>query len=122
MALGDAHRLAGDGAAARAAWERACAATPLAVAPRPADEATFWIGVAHTRLGETSAADAIWDALDARAAQIEAAPDEVDYFATSLPELLVFDLDTADRRRAHAAALRDLATDGRTIANERMNA
>ncbi|THE06496.1 DUF5107 domain-containing protein, partial [Microbacterium oleivorans] len=122
VALGDAHRLAGDGAAARAAWERACAATPLAVAPRPADEATFWIGVAHTRLGETSAADAIWDALDARAAQIEAAPDEVDYFATSLPELLVFDLDTADRRRAHAAALRDLATDGRTIANERMNA
>ncbi|MEV5040530.1 DUF5107 domain-containing protein [Microbacterium sp. LMI1x-1-1.1] len=122
VALGDAHRLAGDDAAVRAAWERACAATPLAVAPRPADEATFWIGVAHARLGETAAAEAIWDALDARAAQIEAAPDEVDYFATSLPELLVFDLDTADRRRTQAAALRDLAADGRTIANERMNA
>lgn len=122
VALGDAHRLAGDDAAARAAWERACAATPLAVAPRPADEATFWIGVAHARLGETAAAEAIWEALDARAAQIEAAPDEVDYFATSLPELLVFDLDTADRRRTQAAALRDLAADGRTTANERMNA
>lgn len=122
VALGDAHRLAGDAAAARVAWERACAATPLAVAPRPADEATFWIGVAHTRLGENSVAEAIWDALDARAAQIAAAPDEVDYFATSLPELLVFDLDTTDRRTARVAALRDLATDGRTIANERMTA
>lgn len=122
VALGDAHRLAGDDDAARAAWERARMTTPLAVAPRPADEATFWIGVAHTRLGERSAAEAIWNALDARATQIEAAPDEVDYFATSLPELLVFDLDTPDRRRAQAAALRHLATDGRTIANERMNA
>ncbi|WP_413354485.1 DUF5107 domain-containing protein [Microbacterium sp. 1P06AB] len=122
VALGDAHRLAGDDDEARAAWERARVTTPLAVAPRPADEGTFWIGAAHTRLGETSAAEAIWDALDARAAQIEAAPDEVDYFATSLPELLVFDLDTPDRRRTQAAALRDLAADGRTIANERMNA
>lgn len=122
VALGDAHRLEGDDAAARAAWERAAASTPLAVAPRPADEATFWIGIAHTRLDETSAAEAIWDALDLRAAQIEAAPDEVDYFATSLPELLVFDLDTPDRRRAQAAALRALATAGRATTHERMNA
>ncbi|MFJ6677753.1 DUF5107 domain-containing protein [Microbacterium sp. NPDC091382] len=118
--LGDAHLLVGDDAAARTAWERACAATPLAVAPRPADEATFWIGVARTRLGETPAADAVWDELDARAAQIEAAPDEVDYFATSLPELFVFDLDTAERRGAQAAALRELAATGRAVTRERM--
>lgn len=122
VALGDAHRLAGDDRAARAAWERACAATPLAVAPRPADEATFWIGVAHTRLGSHDAAADVWNALGSRAAQIESAPDEVDYFATSLPELLVFDLDTADRRRAQAARLRELAAVGRTTADERMNA
>jgi Flp pilus assembly protein TadD len=121
VALGDAHRLASDDVAARAAWERAVAHTFLAVAPRPADEATFWIGVAHTRLGSHDAAADVWNALDARAAQIEAAPDEVDYFATSLPELLVFDLDTAERRRADAALLRELAASGRATAHERMN-
>ncbi len=122
VALGDAHRLAGDEAAARSAWERARATTPLAVAPRPADEATFWIGVAHTRLGETAAAAAVWDDLDARAARIETAPDDVDYFATSLPELLVFDLDTVERRRALADRLRTLAAEGRALSLERMDA
>ncbi|MCM3696912.1 DUF5107 domain-containing protein [Microbacterium oleivorans] len=122
VALGDAHRLAGDEAAARSAWERARETTPLAVAPRPADEATFWIGVAHARLGETAASTAVWDDLDARAARIEAAPDDVDYFATSLPELLVFDLDTAERRRALAGRLRTLAADGRALSLERMDA
>ncbi|MFI8632755.1 DUF5107 domain-containing protein [Microbacterium sp. NPDC077663] len=122
VALGDAHRLAGNVDAARAAWQLARAMTPLAVAPRPADEATFWVGVAHTRLGEGAAADAVWSALENRAAQVEAAPDDVDYFATSLPELLVFDLDTAERRMLQAARLRELAAVGRTTAHERMNA
>lgn len=122
VALGDAHRLAGDEASARSAWERARGTTPLAVAPRPADEATSWIGVAHARLGDEAAAEAVWAALDARAARLEAAPDEVDYFATSLPELLVFDLDTAERRRRLAERLRALAADGRAVAPVRMDA
>ncbi|GAB2706417.1 tetratricopeptide (TPR) repeat protein [Microbacterium marinum] len=125
--LGDARRLVGDAPGADAAWQAARAATPLAVAPRPADAATYWIGVAHTRLGERELAAAAWDALDARAAEIDAAPDAVDYFATSLPELLVFDLDTPERRRAHAEALRALAVQGRAdaasvTAPERMDA
>lgn len=116
VALGDARLSVGDGDGAAAAWAAARATTPLAVAPRPADEATFWIGIAHTRLAEHEAADAAWRALDERADEIERAADEVDYFATSLPELLVFDLDTAERRRAAAARLRELAERGRRLA------
>ncbi|WP_405374136.1 MULTISPECIES: DUF5107 domain-containing protein [unclassified Microbacterium] len=124
VALGDALAAAGDPAAATRAWERARASTPLAVDARPADTATFWIGVAHTRLGDDEAADATWRALDERAAEIAAAPDTVDYFATSLPELLVFDLDTDARRQADATRLRELAASGREIATApgRMNA
>ncbi|MFS0865816.1 DUF5107 domain-containing protein [Microbacterium sp. 179-B 1A2 NHS] len=114
--LGDAHRLTGDADAARSAWQAARATTALAVAPRPADASTYWIGVAHTRLDEHDAAAAVWDSLDARADAVLAAPDTVDYFATSLPELLVFDLDTAERRAADAARLRELAASGRRLA------
>ena len=75
------------------------------------DARDYWVGVAHLRLGETAAAETVWAALDARAAELETAADPVDYFATSLPELLLFPVDSAERRAAQAQALR--ATRGR---------
>ncbi|MDN3494847.1 DUF5107 domain-containing protein [Planococcus sp. APC 4015] len=113
--LGDALAASFDDEGARAAWERARAATPLAVADRPADARDRWIGVAHVRLGEYDAADAVWRRLESRADELERAKDDVDYFATSLPELLVFDTDTARARATAARELRDAAAAGRAM-------
>jgi len=39
----------------------------------------------------------------------------VDYFATSLPELLLFSIDTAERRADDARRLRESAAHGRRL-------
>ncbi len=112
--LGDAEHAAGRTEAARAAWAAARdGGGPRAVAARPADEVYAWVGIAHLRLDEHDLATRVFDELDLRADELENAPDTVDYFATSLPELLLFDIDTADRRRSQAARLRALADAGR---------
>ncbi|MEV8271688.1 DUF5107 domain-containing protein [Microbacterium sp. NPDC077184] len=115
--LGDAHAAAGDRDAARRAWEAACADTPYAVGERALAEADVWVGIAHTRLGDLDRAHALWDALDARADELDRARDAVDYFATSLPELVVFDADTAAARAATAARLRAGAAAGRALSD-----
>ncbi|MBF4572407.1 DUF5107 domain-containing protein [Herbiconiux sp. VKM Ac-1786] len=116
--LGDALERAGETEPALAAWRRARdGAGALAVAPRPAEPADYWVGVAHLRLGEPDAAERVWTALEERAAAVEREKDAVDYFATSLPELLLFDVDTEASRLALAARLRELAQRGRTAAS-----
>jgi len=117
--LGQAYTAAGDHESARAAWRRARdGGGPLAAGEHTVSARDAWIGTAHTLLGETDAADRIWAALDARADALEAAADTVDFFATSLPELLLFSVDTAERRAAEAAELRTLAAEGRRNAEE----
>ncbi|MFB0839362.1 DUF5107 domain-containing protein [Arthrobacter sp. E44] len=114
VALGDALERSGDGVAAREAWAAACGGgNALAVDRGPAGPADYWRGVAFIRLGRRQEADRIWDSLEIRAAELEAAPAEPDYFATSLPELLLFATDTAASRGAAAASLRELARRGR---------
>ncbi|MGU3644387.1 DUF5107 domain-containing protein [Microbacterium sp. C23T] len=111
--LGVARAAADDPAGATEAWRTAVAPSPLAVAPRAADESTYWTGVAHLHLGDATSAAAAWDALDARATALRAASDEVDYFATSVPELTSFDAATATARAAMAKTLERLAERGR---------
>ncbi|KZE91543.1 DUF5107 domain-containing protein [Microbacterium sp. TNHR37B] len=113
---GDAHARCDDQEAAAAAWRAAVAPTPLAVDPRPADESVYWAGVAHLRLGDAAAAARSWDALDARAAELRAARDDVDYFATSVPELTPFDVSTTRVRAEQADRLQRLAAEGRALA------
>ncbi len=112
--LGVARAAAGDTAGAIEAWRTAVAPSPLAVAPRAADESTYWTGVAHLHLGDATSAASAWDALDARATALRTASDEVDYFATSVPELTSFDTTTATARAAMADTLERLAERGRT--------
>ncbi|GAB2845698.1 DUF5107 domain-containing protein [Microbacterium insulae] len=113
VVLGDACKANGDDTGARAAWESARATTPHAVETRPADETTYWVGVAHGRLGDAARAAAAWRELDDRAAQLRQQRDAVDYFATSLPELALFDSDTTLTRHRAAEALMSLAARGR---------
>jgi tetratricopeptide (TPR) repeat protein len=115
--LGDARERTGDSAGAVQDWQRArSGAGALSVAARPAEAADFWVGVAHLRLDETEAAEQVWRRLDERAAQLEGEKDRVDYFATSLPELLLFDTDTTAARSSAAARLRNWARRGRRLA------
>lgn len=106
---GDALSALGDAAGAREAWQAARTDSVLAVGERAADDTDYWRGIARLRLGEDAGGDVAL--LRQRAAELDAARDDVDYFATSLPELLVFDIDTAPQRREAAAALRARAAD-----------
>ncbi|MDQ0771176.1 tetratricopeptide (TPR) repeat protein [Pseudarthrobacter defluvii] len=116
VALGDALERAGDRVAAREAWAAARGrGNALAVDSKPVGPADYWRGVACARLGERQEADRIWGSLEDRAAELEAAPAVPDYFATSLPELLLFDTDSAESRGAAAASLRQLASHGRLL-------
>lgn len=119
VALGDALQLSGDLREAAAAWDRACEqSTSLAVDPAPAGPADYWRGIAHTRLGRQTGAERIWQSIEARADELESAPDAPDYFATSLPELLLFETDTAAARADRVKNLRGLAAQGRAHQKE----
>ncbi|HJW00522.1 MAG TPA: DUF5107 domain-containing protein [Arthrobacter sp.] len=116
VTMGDALELAGDTDAARQAWNQACRdGSELAVNPKHAGAADYWKGAAHTRLGRHMDAQGVWQALEDRADELESAPAAPDYFATSLPELLLFDTDTAAARTETADSLRKLAARGRTL-------
>ncbi|MDR6904908.1 tetratricopeptide (TPR) repeat protein [Agromyces sp. 3263] len=118
--LGDAELALGNVDAAEAAWRRARDVDgPLAATGHVVDARDGWVGLAHLRLGEHAEAQRVWASLEARAASLEASADRVDYFATSLPELLLFPVDTAERRASEAAALRELAAQGRHEADAR---
>ena len=113
--LGDAFMAVGESDRARDAWYAAQQDTPLAVAPRAVDERDFWRGIAHVRLGDFEAAGRVWTSLEERANELELDLGVVDYFATSLPELLIFDTDTAAGKRASAVGLRELSVQGRAL-------
>ncbi len=114
--LGDAELACGDQGAAESAWRRARDVDgPLAAGTRVVDDRDAWVGVAHVRLGEGDDAERVWASLEARAAELEASADRVDYFATSLPELLLFSIDTAERRADDARRLRESAAHGRRL-------
>ncbi|SEQ29909.1 DUF5107 domain-containing protein [Arthrobacter sp. OV608] len=116
VALGDALELAGDSGAATGGWNLACRkSSPLAVDPAPAGPTDYWRGVALTRLGREAEAEAAWQCLEDRADELAAAPAAPDYFATSLPELLLFNTDTAAARTTTAQSLRLLAAEGRAL-------
>ncbi len=114
LLLGDALLALERRGEARAAWEQACASTaPLAVAPRPADEGDYFAGLASARLGRAAEAEQTWRAMEREADRLLKEGSTVDYFATSLPELLLFSVDTEAMRRTRAERLRELAADGR---------
>jgi tetratricopeptide (TPR) repeat protein len=116
VAAGDAYAAAGDAGTATQRWRSARAGGgALAVAPRPARADDYWVGVAHHRLGETDAAEQVWKAMEQTADDLERAPMAPDYFATSLPELLLFTVEDRAGRARTVAGLRSAAARGRGL-------
>jgi hypothetical protein len=84
-----------------------------AMSVQPISDMTYWSGLSMQRLGEVREAKEMFEAMLAYGQALERQPAKIDYFATSLPTLLLFN-DDLDKRQAvyarllQAAALRGL--------------
>ena len=107
LLLGRAYRAAGDTTAARHWFERAAAAQGDPAAPM--GEGAFWQALAHRELGHEPAAEELFRALHDTARKRARTPVRIDYFATSLPSLLLFDDDLDARNRTECRYLSGLA-------------
>jgi tetratricopeptide (TPR) repeat protein len=98
--LGDALAAAGDGPAARAAWAGAAdsAGDVSSKAAVPYSQATYASIVAAQRLGRVAESERLREGLRDYIARLRRTPAEIDYFATSLPAMLIFDEDVQQRR------------------------
>lgn len=78
----------------------------------PIGESCYWRARALRALGEDEAASALLVQLRESARQRASRPETIDYFATSLPTLLLFDDDIEARRRLECRYLESLADAG----------
>ena len=106
--LGEAQAAAGARDVARQWWERAAATRGdfQEMSVQPFSELTFYAGRALQRLGRGAAARTLFRDLRAYAAELARTPARIDYFATSLPTMLLFDDDLQARRQTTALFLR----------------
>lgn len=108
LALGDALAAAGRASQASDAWERAAAAQGdfVAMATTPFSERSISSAVALQRLGRAGEAAELASRISAWATAQRELPASIDYFATSLPTLLLFHSDIDQRQRITCDVLR----------------
>jgi tetratricopeptide (TPR) repeat protein len=92
LALGDAQAAAGDREAARQSWGSAAAAAGdfTRMSPTAYSENTYFSVLAARRTGDQDRAEALVTGLAEHARTLQETPARIDYFATSLPALLLF--------------------------------
>lgn len=95
LALGEAAEAVGDDSLARTSWRQAADAVGdfNEMAPMDYSENTFFSVLAARRLGDHSHADTLVGGLSEFVEQLAGTRAGIDYFATSLPTLLLFDDD-----------------------------
>jgi len=79
---------------------------------REVSEATYWSGRALQKLGRDEEARELFASVLTYAQQLETQPAVVDFFATSLPTMGLFEEDLADRQTTTALFLRAQAKSG----------
>jgi tetratricopeptide (TPR) repeat protein len=101
LVLGDALAAQGRASDAEQAWTSAAGFVGdfQDSSPQPYSEKTYFSAEAWRRLGRPDLADDLLDRVERYAQEVVAAPASVDYFATSLPALLLFNDDLRARRR-----------------------
>ncbi len=82
------------------------------MAVQPVSAMTYWSAMALRRLGDHAAAEALLHRVLEYATQLEQQTPQIDYFATSLPTMLLFDVDLAQQNRVDAMFLRAQALFG----------
>lgn len=105
--LGEALAAAGLRGDARVHWKKAAhfSGDFQQMSVRAFSEMTYFSALAWRRLGHARKAERLLRDLLAYARQLERAPATIDYFATSLPTMLLFDDDLAARQRTTALFL-----------------
>jgi tetratricopeptide (TPR) repeat protein len=106
--LGEALLAAGDEAGARAAWTAAAHATGdfIDMTTRRFSEQTLFSIRALRRLGDHAAAITLVDEFDDYLVELAGVPARVDYFATSLPAMLLFHDDPQNVHDTYVHTLR----------------
>jgi tetratricopeptide (TPR) repeat protein len=123
LLLGDAHAAAGAGDAARQAWTRAATADGdfQEMSTQPYSEMTYFSALAWRRLGDEARARRLVEGLEAYVAELRSTPARIDYFATSLPTMLLFTDDLPARRETTATFLAAQAADLRGDRDDAVN-
>jgi tetratricopeptide (TPR) repeat protein len=118
--LGEACAATEDANAAHGWWKRAASQRGdfQQMSVQNISDMTYWSVLGMQRLGWQQEAAKLLNALEARAEELESAQPRVDYFATSLPAMLVFEEDLDRRNRVMAKFLRSQALLGRGRAAE----
>jgi len=120
--LGVAFSESGDAKAASAHWERAASQKGdfQHMQVQPVSETTYWSAMALRRLGREEQAQALFRIILDYARLLERQTPKIDYFATSLPAMLLFDEDLQKRqtigaRFLEAQALRGLGEEPESL-------
>jgi tetratricopeptide (TPR) repeat protein len=107
VALGDALNQMGHPDLARVEWRRAAEFRGdfQSMSVRTFSEMTYYRAIACRRLGREAEAVELLESLKEYALHMQASPAKIDYFATSLPTMLLFDEDLQQRQRLTALFL-----------------
>lgn len=110
LVMGDALDLLGDVEGARSAWSISAGFTGdfSGMKPREYSEQTVFSALALSRLGRAAESGALTDALAQWIDQLASTPARVDYFATSLPTMLLFVEDVQEARDNELRRLREI--------------
>jgi tetratricopeptide (TPR) repeat protein len=112
--IGRACEAMGDEARATRSYRRSAAQRTdfHAMAVQPFSEMTYWSGLSMQRLGRMREADALFEAMLSYGVELEQQKATIDYFATSLPSLLLFEDDLEERQTIQARLLQAAALFG----------
>jgi tetratricopeptide (TPR) repeat protein len=113
-ALGVAHAAAGNPSEAERWWRRASRQTGdfQQMSVLTVSDMTYWRGAALEKLRQRDRAEQVFRSIAAYADELEVQEPKIDYFATSLPSMLLFHEDLHHRNRVLAAFLRAQAAYG----------
>ena len=106
--LGEAWAAAGDGERARGHWQKAERQRGdfQQMQVRAYSEMSYWSGLALRRLGREQEAVSLFGEILAYTESLEKATPKIDYFATSLPTMLLFEEDLQKSQHITATFLR----------------
>ncbi len=109
--LGVAYEAMGDMDRARTAWESAARQRGdfQRMAVLAISDMTYWTAMAQLRLGEREEANETFRSIYNYSIELEQTQPTIDYFATSLPTMLLFEEDLVRRNRIEALVLRGQA-------------
>ena len=112
--IGVAYESLGDNAAATSWWQRATRQRGdfQQMSVRTVSEMTYWTAMAQLKLGQCAEAKETFTGIYDYSLNLEATEPNIDYFATSLPTMLLFEENLPRRNRIAARFLRAQARSG----------